>query len=358
MINQLASLAQPWLHRLEPEAAHRAAILALKLAGGLPATAPTPDDRLRVKVFGLDFPNPLGLAAGFDKSAEAAAGLLALGFGFVELGTVTPRPQVGNPKPRLFRLSEDQAIVNRMGFNNDGYALAKQRLKKGRPAGVIGVNFGPNKDASDRVADYVLGAETFAPLADYLTINISSPNTAGLRDLQRREALDGLIARVAEARDDAPNRRPLLVKIAPDLDLRELDDVCSVAIKRGADGLIISNTTIQRPAGLVSSEANESGGLSGRPLFALSTRLLARAYLRCEGAIKLIGCGGVEDAESALAKIDAGADLVQVYTGFVYRGPRLIAEILEGLGEAAGSRGVSALVGARARDYAAGALDL
>jgi dihydroorotate dehydrogenase len=230
-------------------------------------------------------------------------------------------------------------------------------LEKARPAGLVGVNFGPNRDSSDRVADYVLGAKTFAPLADYLTINISSPNTAGLRDLQRREALDGLIARVAEARDAAKTRRPLLVKIAPDLDLRELDDVCAVAIKRGADGLIISNTTIQRPPSLVSSEAGESGGLSGRPLFALSTKLLARAFLRCEGAIRLIGCGGVEDAETALAKIEAGADLVQIYTGFVYRGPRLIDEILRGLGEAVGARPLSALVGAKARDYAAGSPD-
>jgi dihydroorotate dehydrogenase len=357
VIPTLARLAQPWLNRLEPEVAHRAAISALKLAGGLPLPARPHDERLRVKLFGLDFPNPLGLAAGFDKSAEASAGLLALGFGFVELGTLTPRPQLGNPKPRLFRLSEDRAIVNRMGFNNDGYALAKQRLERARPAGLVGVNFGPNKDASDRVADFVLGAQTFAPLADYLTINISSPNTAGLRDLQRREALDGLIARVAEARDAAPKRRPLLVKIAPDLDLRELDDVCAVAIQRGADGLIISNTTIQRPPGLVSPEASESGGLSGPPLLALSTRLLARAFLRCEGAIKLIGCGGVEGPESALAKIEAGANLVQVYTGFVYRGPRLIAETLAGLAEAARPHGLAALVGGKARDYAAGAAD-
>ena len=357
MILGLAGLSQPWLRRLEPEVAHRAAITALKLAGGLPARARPPDDRLRVKIFGLDFPNPLGLAAGFDKSAEAAAGLLKLGFGFVELGTLTPRPQAGHPKPRLFRLSEDRAIVNRMGFNNDGFAVARERLERARPAGIVGVNFGPNKDASDRVADFALGAKTFAPLADYLTINISSPNTAGLRDLQRREALDGLIARVAEARDAAPKRRPLLVKIAPDLDLRELDDVCAVAIKRGADGLIISNTTILRPSGLVSSEASESGGLSGPPLFSLSTRLLARAFLRCEGALKLIGCGGIEDTEGALAKIEAGADMLQVYTGFVYRGPRLIAEILDGLAEFLHGRPLSEFVGAKARDYAVGAPD-
>jgi len=357
MISWLTGLARPWLNCLDPETAHRAAILALKLADAFPTFGRAVDERLRVKAFGLDFPNPLGLAAGFDKNAEAAVGLLELGFGFVELGTLTPRPQAGNPKPRLFRLNEDRALVNRMGFNNDGYALALQRLERARPRGVLGVNFGPNKDAADRVADFALGARTFAAVADYLTINISSPNTAGLRDLQRRDALDGLIARVVEARDAAPKRRPLLVKIAPDLDLRELDDVCAVAIKRGADGLIISNTTICRPESLVSSRSSEGGGLSGRPLFAPSTRLLARAYLRCEGAINLIGCGGVEDAATALAKIEAGADLLQVYTGFVYRGPRLITEILDGLAEAAGARPLSARVGAKARDYAAGAAD-
>ena len=356
MIAAMAGFAQPWLRYLAPEPAHRAAIAALRLASGLPAFSRASDPRLRVKAFGLDFPNPIGLAAGFDKSAEAAAALLKLGFGFVELGTVTPRPQIGNPRPRLFRLSQDRAIINRMGFNNDGYARACERLTKALPTGIVGVNFGPNKDATDRVADYVLGVKTFAPLADYLTINISSPNTAGLRDLQRRAALDDLIARTAEARDAAPKRRPLMVKIAPDLDLRELDDVCAVAIKRGADGLIISNTTVLRPAGLSSSQANEGGGLSGAPLFGLSTRLLARAFLRCEGAIKLIGCGGVEDGGTALAKIEAGADLVQIYTGFVYRGPRIVAEVLKGLSQsvsAVGAERVSALVGARAREFAA-----
>ena len=356
MIGALATLARSVLHGLEPEQAHRAAIAGLRLAGAWPAKPSVVDERLRVNVFGLSFPHPLGLAAGFDKSAEAYAGLARLGFGFVEVGTVTPRPQAGNPKPRLFRLADDAAIVNRMGFNNDGYEAARARLAEHPHVGILGANFGPNKDAADRVADYVLGVKTFAPLADYLTINISSPNTVGLRDLQRREALDELVARVVEARDAQRKRRPLLVKIAPDLDLRELDDICSVSIARRVDGLIISNTTVARPAGLRSPQAKETGGLSGRPLFEASTRLLARAYLRCEGAIRLIGAGGVEDAETALAKIEAGADLVQIYTGFIYRGADVIDEIRRGLAAHVAGRGVAtvqALVGSKARESAA-----
>ena len=353
MIGALGDFARPWLARLPPEAAHRAAILALKVS---PAFAPVGcDPRLAVEAFGLAFPNPLGLAAGFDKSAEVAGPLLALGFGFVEVGTMTPRPQPGNPKPRLFRLTREAALINRFGFNNDGYEAGRARLASRTPNGVFGVNFGPNKDAADRVADFVAGVRIFAPLASYLTINISSPNTAGLRDLQQRGALDDLVARVIEARDAAPVRRPLLVKIAPDLDLRALDDICSVAIARGADGLIVSNTTLARPPELVSPEAKEAGGLSGRPLFTMSTRMLARAYLRCEGAIGLIGCGGVEDAETALAKIEAGAQLLQIYTGFVYRGPGVVDKILRGICSAIETRGldgVAALVGGKAREFA------
>ena len=327
MIAALGGLARPWLARLPPEAAHRAAILALKFS---PSSAPPRSDpKLAVEAFGLAFPNPLGLAAGFDKSAEVAGPLLALGFGFVEVGTLTPRPQPGNPRPRLFRLTPDGALINRFGFNNDGYEAGRARLASRPPQGVLGVNFGPNKDAADRVADFVAGVRTFAPLASYLAINISSPNTAGLRDLQQRAALDDLVARVIEARDAAPVRRPLLIKIAPDLDLRGLDDVCSVAIARGADGLIVSNTTLARPPELVSSAAKETGGLSGRPLFAMSTRMLARAYLRCEGAIGLIGCGGVEDAETALAKIEAGAQLVQIYTGSSTAAPAQLPEFFK-----------------------------
>ncbi len=354
MIGAFGALVQPWLRLLPPEVAHRAAIFGL---GCAPNVAPKArDPRLGVEAFGLHFPNPLGLAAGFDKSAEAPGGLLALGFGFVEVGTLTPRPQAGNPKPRLFRLDADAAIINRMGFNNDGYEAARRRLSSFRSLGILGVNVGPNKDAADRVADYVLGLKTFAPFANYLTINISSPNTAGLRDLQRADALDDLVARVLEARDATAPRRPVLVKIAPDLDLRGLDDIVAVVMKRGADGLIISNTTLARPPTLRDPQARESGGLSGRPLFAASTRLLARAYLRCEGALPLIGCGGVEDAETALAKIEAGATLVQIYSGFVFRGSGAIDQILDGLLKALvarGAAGIGALVGVKAREFAA-----
>ena len=353
MMNALGDLVRPWLARLPAEDAHRAAIAALKWAPRLPQ--PAPDPALAVSAFGLSFPHPLGLAAGFDKSAEVPDSLLALGFGFVEIGTLTPRPQAGNPKPRLFRLTPDAAIINRMGFNNDGYARALARLSARTRVGVVGVNIGPNKDAADRVADYVEGIKTFASVADYFTINISSPNTVGLRDLQRREALDELVARVIEARDATAPQRPVLVKIAPDLDLIALDDIVGVAIARRADGLIVSNTTLARSETLLSREAGESGGLSGRPLFTASTKLLARAYLRCEGALPLIGVGGVEDAQTALAKIEAGASLVQIYTGFIFRGPGVVTQIVSGLAQEVRARGLShigQLVGTQASDWA------
>ncbi len=351
----LSGLARDLIARLPPEAAHRAAIAGLKFAPAPPARQRDP--RLQVHAFGLDFPNPLGMAAGFDKDAEVPGALLGLGFGFTEVGTLTPRPQPGNPRPRLFRLLADRAIVNRMGFNNEGYEAARARLAARPVSGVLGVNIGPNKDAADRLADFALGVKTFAAYASYFTINVSSPNTPGLRDLQRREALDEVVARVVEAREAAAPRRPVLVKIAPDLDLRGLDDVVAVCAARGADGMIVANTTIARPSSLRDPAAREAGGLSGRPLFEPSTRMLARAYLRCAGAFPLIGCGGVEDAASGLAKIEAGATLVQLYTGLVYRGPALIDEILDGLGAAVATSGagsVADLVGRAARDWALG----
>jgi dihydroorotate dehydrogenase len=352
-IRAVGALARGWLARLPPETAHRAAIAALKLA---PLNSPLPPDpRLAVNAFGLRFPSPLGLAAGFDKNAEVPQALLALGFGFVEVGTLTPRPQAGNPKPRLFRLPADAALINRLGFNNEGFAAGRANLAQRPIRGIVGVNFGPNKDAADRIADYVLGVKTFAATASYFTINISSPNTPGLRDLQRREALDELVARVIEARENVRPFRPVLVKIAPDVDLPVLDDIVAIAKSRGVDGLIVSNTTIARPADLKDPAAREAGGLSGRPLFAASTRLLAQAYLRCEGALSLIGCGGVEDASTALAKMEAGASLVQFYTGFVYRGPAAIDEILDGLTNEVASRRVAnigRLVGLKASDWA------
>ena len=349
---KLAKVAGRVLKRLPPETAHRAAINALKIAPL--AKPPSPDPRLSVEVLGLRFPNPLGLAAGFDKNAEVPGAMLALGFGFVEVGTLTPRPQPGNGRPRLFRLQEDAAVINRFGFNNAGFERARARLER-RPPGLIGVNIGANKDAADRVEDYALGVRTFAPLADYLTINVSSPNTPGLRELQRREALDDLIARVVEARDETEPRRPLMLKIAPDLDARGLEDIVATALIRRIDGLIVSNTTVARPATLTSRNRGESGGLSGRPLFEPSTRLLARVYLLTGGAMPLIGCGGVEDAETALAKIEAGANLVQLYTGLVIKGHGVVEEILEGLSRSVEARGlnrIGELVGARASAWA------
>jgi dihydroorotate dehydrogenase len=349
----MGALATPLLLRLPPEAAHRATIAALKCAPLPPKTASPP--ALAVAAFGLDFPNPIGMAAGFDKNAEVAGALTALGFGFVEVGTLTPRRQDGNPQPRLFRLARDGALINRMGFNNDGYDAARARLAARPAKGIVGVNIGPNRDAADRIADIALGVKTFAPYAAYFAVNVSSPNTPGLRDLQQRAAFDELAARVVQAREQAAARRPLLVKIAPDLDLRGLDDVVEVCARRGVDGLIVANTTIARPASLEGRDRGEAGGLSGRPLFESSTRMLARAYLRSGGALALIGCGGVETAETALAKIEAGATLVEVYTGLVYRGPALIGEILDGLAAAVEQRGpLAALVGTRAREWAAG----
>jgi dihydroorotate dehydrogenase len=324
-------LAANLLGALPPETAHRAAIRAL---AAYPFThRPDADPRLAVDVFGLHFPNPLGLAAGFDKSAEAVDGLARLGFGFVEIGTLTPRPQAGNPKPRLFRLKADGAIVNRMGFNNDGYAAAAARLARAKHTGIVGVNVGPNKDSPDRVADYVAGIETFAAHADYFTINISSPNTPGLRGFHARDELERLLDSVLAARERTKPRRAVLLKISPDLDAEALDSVLSVVLDKRPDGLIVSNTSVGRPESLRSPEAKETGGLSGRPIFALSTQTLARCFLRLGDKIPLVGVGGVEDAATARAKIEAGARLVQIYTGLIYKGPGVAQEILRGLAE-------------------------
>lgn len=319
------ALAKPILHRLDPERAHDLTLAVLKR---VPFRGKSPDARLRTRVFGLDFPSPLGLAAGFDKNAVAVPGLLAMGFGFIEVGSLTPLAQTGNPRPRLYRLPLDEAVINRFGFNNEGHAPALARLKALRGSGVIGVNVGANKDTLDKAADYAAGIKAFAGLASYFTLNISSPNTPGLRDLQRREALDALLARSIEARDTICPGTPVLVKIAPDLTETELDDVIAVAMARRVDGLIVGNTTLSRPETLRdSTRAKEAGGLSGKPLMALSTRILARAFLRLEGKLPLVGVGGVSSGEDALTKLRAGASLVQLYSGLVYQGPALIDDI-------------------------------
>jgi len=276
----------------------------------------------------MDFPNPVGMAAGFDKNAAIPDALFNLGFGFVEVGTVTPRPQAGNPKPRLFRLVEDQAVINRLGFNGQGAAAVVARLQHRQQRGVLGVNIGKNRDTTDEIDDYVKGVSLFAPLADYLTVNISSPNTPGLRDLQRRERLSELLTAIVEARNAVEGRRtPVLVKIAPDLNETEIRDIAEVSHSTGIDGLIATNTTLARPDTLKSAYKAEAGGLSGHPLFGLSTKILSELYKATEGKIPLIGVGGIASGLDAYQKIKAGASLVQLYSSLVFEGPGLVRRI-------------------------------
>jgi dihydroorotate dehydrogenase len=354
VIGLFEALARPLLGLLEAENAHMLAVKALKLP---PRGRPAADDpRLAVRVFGLNFPNPVGMAAGFDKQGEVADALLGLGFGFVEIGTVTPRPQPGNPRPRLFRLPLDRGVINRLGFNSEGAQAVLARLAaRAGGGGIVGVNVGANKDSQDRIADYVSLIETFAPVASYFTVNISSPNTPGLRDLQQGRLFDELLARVMDARERASRQAgltPLLIKIAPDLTLSELDDVVGAARRRRVDGMIVGNTTVARPPGLRNSAtATEPGGLSGRPLFALATRVLAEAYVRAEGAFPLVGTGGIESGRTALAKIRAGASLLQLYSSLVFGGLGLVGEIKAELRNALARdrhAGLAGLVGADA----------
>jgi len=329
VIAGLFSFALPFLHALDPETAHQ---LTIRSLGLLPPIAPPRDDpRLSVEALGRPIPNPVGLAAGYDKQCEVPDALLSLGFGFVELGGVVPKPQPGNPRPRVFRLRSDEAIINRFGLNSHGLEAARVRLlaRKGRP-GVVGVNIGANKDSGDRIGDYAACVATLSGLVDFLTVNVSSPNTPGLRDLQGEAFLDDLLARVGEARGES--RTTIVLKIAPDISLDALDAIVATALRRGVDALTVSNTTVSRPASLRDAAlAREAGGLSGKPLFAPSTRLLAETYLRIEGRMPLIGVGGVDSAEAAWAKIRAGASLIQLYTALVYKGPGLIAGIKRGL---------------------------
>jgi dihydroorotate dehydrogenase len=342
----LFHLSRPFLHALDAEQAHLATIRALSC---LPVRrqSKNPQSKLSQKLFGLDFPNPVGLAPGFDKNAEVPATLLGLGFGFVEVGTVTPQPQIGNAKPRLFRLSEDWAVINRMGFNNQGHAAVLQRLSQRRGQGIIGVNIGANKDATDRIDDYVRGIEVFSDIASYITINISSPNTPGLRGLQSPEELQKLLERLNGARARQKSRVPMLLKIAPDLGDEELRDIATCCGGGAVDGVIISNTTLSRPS-LISKNAHETGGLSGRPLRSLATRQLAKFFVLTKGMIPLIGVGGVEDAASALEKIRAGACLVQLYSALVYQGPGLVAAILKGMDAVVGAGQLASLRGSEA----------
>ena len=322
----LFDLARPALFAIDPERAHRLTVRALALAG---RRGPPTAGALAIDVAGLGFPNPLGMAAGFDKDAEVPDQLLGLGFGFAEVGSITPRPQAGNPRPRLFRLVEDRAVINRMGFNNGGAEVARDRLvrRAGRP-GIVGINVGANKDSEDRIADYVAMTRVMAPLASYLAVNISSPNTPGLRALQDEGALTGLLDAVIEARGTAGP--PVFLKVAPDLESADIDAIARIALDRKLGALIVSNTTISRPA-LLSANARETGGLSGAPLRDLAQQRLRDFRKATGGAIPLVGVGGIASAEDAWARIRAGASLVQLYSAMVYGGPGLPRRILRGL---------------------------
>jgi dihydroorotate dehydrogenase len=352
-MNALFGLGQSLLLALPPERAHDLAIKSLEL--GLYPRADGPDDnRLAQHLFGLDFPNPVGMAAGFDKNARVPRELLAMGFGFVEAGTLTPRGQSGNAPPRMFRSLADRAVINRLGFNNEGQEAALLRLKD-RPRGIVGINLGAGRDSKDRIADYAEGVARMAGVASYFTINISSPNTPGLRDLQAPDALDALLRRVQAARAALPRKPPLLVKLAPDLAAEDLPEVVRVIVANGADGIIVSNTTLARDGLRDQSFAKEVGGLSGRPLFARSTHMLARVYQLSEGKLALIGVGGIDSGETALAKIEAGASLLQLYTGLVFEGPGLIGRIKRVLVAAMDREGcgsLAPLVGRRACEWA------
>jgi len=351
-VSGLFGLGQSLLLALPPERAHDLAIKSLEL--GLYPRASQPDDkRLAQHLFGLDFPNPIGMAAGFDKNARVAGELLGMGFGFVEVGTLTPRAQSGNASPRLFRSIVDRAIINRLGFNNEGQDAALQRLKP-RVGGVVGVNLGTGRTSPDRIGDYVSGIARMAEVASYFTINISSPNTPGLRDLQAPEALDALLKRVQDARAALPRKPALLVKLAPDIADEELPEVVRVIVSHGVDGIVVSNTTLSREGLRDQGFAKEAGGLSGRPLFARATRMLARIYQLTEGRLPLIGVGGIDSPVTALAKIEAGASLIQLYTGLVFEGPSLIGRIKQALGEAmecTGAENLKLLIGARADEW-------
>tara|TARA_R110002110_G_scaffold92214_4_gene240186 strand:+ start:1966 stop:3036 length:1071 start_codon:yes stop_codon:yes gene_type:complete len=334
-LKDIHSLLLPVLRLLPPEAAHRATIRAL--AWGLGPTDKTPDDPvLATSVWGLDFRNPVGLSAGFDKGAEVPDAMLAAGFGFVEAGTVTPLPQPGNPKPRMFRLSEDNAAINRLGFNGQGLAPYVRRVaRRGRGLGPFGANIGKNKVTEDGAADYEIGIEAVAPYADYLVANISSPNTPGLRAMQGREILADMIGRVLQARaravPDAEKRPPLIVKIAPDLDDGDRADIAAVIMDTGVDGMTVANTTVQRPSDMTDPQTAEAGGLSGAPLFPIALEIVGDMYRRTGGSVPIIGCGGIASGADAYAMIRAGASIVQLYTALVFHGPALIPRIKQEL---------------------------
>lgn len=359
MIGTLVELARPLLLTLDPERAHDLTLAALE-RGIHPHDRSADDAALAASVWGLDFPNPIGIAAGFDKNARVPDAMLAMGCGFAEIGTVTPLPQPGNPRPRVFRLIQDRAVINRLGFNNEGHAAVLARLARRQKAGIVGVNIGANKDSADRATDYVKGLATFNRLASYFTVNVSSPNTPGLRDLQAPAALDALLSRImAERRrlaEGGEPHRPIVVKLAPDLADDDLPAIVDCIMKHAADGIAVSNTTLARTGLQNQLAGRQAGGLSGRPLFVRSTRMLARVWQLSGGKLPLIGIGGIESGETALAKIAAGATLIQLYTGLVYEGAGLIARIKRHLSAHVhehGHRTLADIRGSRATEFAA-----
>jgi dihydroorotate dehydrogenase len=356
----LQGLTRDALLTMRPEDAHRATILALRFGAAPEATVPDAAE-LKTSFAGLEFVNPLGMAAGFDKNGEIPRALSKLGFGMVEIGTVTPRPQSGNPRPRLFRLSDRDGVINRMGFNNDGHDAVLRRLKGLRCKAVVGVNIGANKDSADFVADFVLGVKRFADCADYLAVNVSSPNTPGLRDLQQGEALKRLLGEVLAERARAKTHVPVFLKIAPDLDEAQMDEIANLVLASDLDGLIATNTTVSRETVAGHAHAGEAGGLSGKPVFALSTQRLAQMRLRLGRNFPIIGVGGVHSAASAIAKFEAGADAIQLYTAMVFGGLGLLDDIKSGLVSEVRRRKCGTVAGlrdARLDDWAAGKVAL
>jgi dihydroorotate dehydrogenase len=363
MLPGLFDLARPLLFALDPEQAHEATLKSLE-TGFYPRSSRAFDPRLAVTWSGLTFPNPLGIAAGFDKDARVPDAVLGMGCGHAEIGSVTPKPQDGNPKPRVFRLINDRAVINRLGFNNGGHGAALSRLERRAKQGIVGVNVGANKDSGDRTGDYVAGISTFYDVASYFTVNISSPNTPGLRDLQAPAALDELLGRVMVTREQqmarGKPRRPIAVKIAPDIAPEDLPAIVERLQAHKVDAITVSNTTLSRAGLKDAATAKEAGGLSGRPAFHRSTVVLARVYQLTGGTIPLIGIGGIDSGASALAKIEAGATLLQLYTGLIYEGPGLIGRILDALAEACTTRNLTSigqLTGTQAAAWAAKGLE-
>ncbi|HXF55503.1 MAG TPA: quinone-dependent dihydroorotate dehydrogenase [Hyphomicrobiaceae bacterium] len=361
MLNAAVDLVRPMLLALPPEQAHETTLCALE-RGLYPRQSGPDDPRLAVSLWGLEFKNPIGVAAGFDKDARVPGAIIGMGCGFAEVGTVTPRPQEGNARPRVFRLIRDRAIINRLGFNSAGHAAVLERLQRRPVRGIVAINVGANKDSADRAGDYVLGIEAFASLASFFTINISSPNTPGLRDLQAPAQLDALLERITAARQRLaePHRRPIVVKLSPDIAEADLEAVVACLLAHRIDGIAVSNTTLARPGLIDAVAARETGGLSGRPLFHRATVMLARVHRLTGGRVPLIGIGGIDSGQAALAKIEAGASLLQLYTGLVYEGPGLISRIKRHLANAAreaGAASINALAGSKAAEWAAKPLD-